>query len=143
MNDAVIDPIWTQSIEVQHLGHVGAGSAINFFDHPRSQLILRPQWVRDFKQVGTVTVSGDSGKHDGILDGDVLIVKLQFERSEIKDGRLVIAYLPTGGSVMKRIYFEGNQIILRSSNPEYQDMIFGPDEIRVDGIVMELKRELY
>jgi DNA polymerase V len=129
-------------IEVQHFGQVGAGTTVELFEHPRAQLILRPQWCRDYNQIGTVTVSGDSLKDEGIFDGDVLIVKRAFEAAEIRSGRLVIAYLPTGRSVVKRIYFEGESIVLRSSNPKYKDQVFGRDEIRVDGIVKELKRDL-
>lgn len=134
---------WAQEIEVEHLGHVGAATTVEFFEHPRTQLILRPQWVRDFKEVGTVTVSGDSLSGDGIMDGDLLIVKRIFDMAEIRNGKLVVALLPTGRSVVKRIYFEGkDRIILRSTNSRYKDMIFGPDEIRVDGIVKRLTREM-
>lgn len=131
-----------QTVEVDHLGFVGAGTAIEFFEHPRTQLILRPQWVRDFKEVGTVTVSGDSLKDEDIKDGDVLVVKRIFEAAEIKSGKLVVVLLPTGRSVVKRIYFEGDQIILRSSNRRYKDMIFGQDELVVEGIVKHLTREM-
>jgi SOS-response transcriptional repressor LexA len=131
-----------QVIEVQHFGHVGAGTTVELYEHPRAQLILRPQWVRDFREVGTVTVSGDSLTGEGIQDGDVLIVKRVVEAGEIRSGKLVIALLPTGRSVVKRIHFEGDKIILRSANPKYKDMVFGPDEICVEGIVKELKREI-
>jgi len=131
-----------QEIEVDHLGFVSAGTTIEFFEHPRSQLILRPQWARDFKEVATVTVSGDSLMDENIRDGDVLIVKRIFEAAEIRSGRLVVALLPTGRSVVKRIHFEGDRIILRSSNPNYDDLVFGPDEIRVEGIVKRLTREM-
>jgi len=79
---------------------------------------------------------------DGILDGDTLVVKRVIHAGEIKNGKLVIAVLPTGRCVAKRIYFEGDQIVLRSSNSRYKDLIFGPDEITVEGIVKELKRHL-
>jgi SOS-response transcriptional repressor LexA len=115
---------------------------VEIFDHPRAQLILRPQWVRDFKEVGTVTVAGDSLSEEGIFNGDVLIVKRIFDQAEIKSGKLVIAVLPTGRCVAKRIYFEGGNIILRSANKRYKDMVFGRDEIMVEGIVKELKRQL-
>ena len=131
-----------QMIEVDHLGFVGAATTVEFYDHPRTQLILRPQWVRDFKEVATVTVSGDSLIDENIEDGDVLIVKRIFETAEIKAGKLVVALLPTGRSVVKRIYFEGNKIILRSSNSQYKDMIFDNDQIVIEGIVKRLTREM-
>lgn len=98
--------------------------------------------MRDFKEVGTVTVSGDSLQDENILDGDVLIIKRIFDQTEIRNGKLVVAQLPEGRSVVKRIFFETDGIILRSSNPRYKDMIFGPDQITVEGIVKELKRRV-
>lgn len=136
--DEAKNPRWQQEIEVEHFGHVGAGVTVEMFDHPRAQLILRPQWVRDFKEVGTVTVSGDSMADEGIQDGDVLVVQRIFDAAEIKNGKLVIAVLPTGKCVVKRIWIYRDKIILRSSNPKYKDMEFGRDEIRVDGIVKGL-----
>ncbi len=127
-----------QTIEVEHFGHVGAGSTVELFDHPRAQLILRPQWVRDFREVGTVTVSGDSLADEGIQDGDVLVVKRVIQASEIKNGKLVIAVVPSGRCVVKRIYFEGDKIILRSANSNYPDMVFGEDELTIEGIVKGL-----
>lgn len=112
------------------------------FDHPRSQLILRPQWVRDFKEVGTVTVSGDSLCGDGVLDGDILIVKRVVQAGEVKSGKMVIAQLPTGKCVVKRIFFEDGKVVLRSSNSQYKDLVFERDELMVEGIVKELKRVL-
>jgi repressor LexA len=75
---------------------------------------------------------------EGIEDGDVLVVKRVFEESDIKNGKLVIAVLPNGKCVVKRIYFEGDKIVLRSSNARFKDLVFGPDEIRIDGIVKGL-----
>ncbi len=115
---------------------------VEIFDHPRAQLILRPQWVRDFREVGTVTVSGDSMRGEGIFDGDILIVQRIVNEGEIRSGRLVIAQLPGGRSVVKRIYFEAGKIVLRSANPKFKDMIFEPDQVTVEGIVRELKRRL-
>lgn len=115
---------------------------VEIFEHPRAQLILRPQWVRDFREVGTVTVSGNSMIDDGILDGDILIVKRNVEAAEIRNGKLVVALLPTGRSVVKRIHFEAGKVVLRSANPKFEDMIFEPDTITVEGIVKELKRRL-
>lgn len=133
---------WQQVIEVEHFGQVGAGTTVDLFDHPRAQLILRPQWVRDFNEVGTVSVSGDSLKNEGILDGDTLIVKRVIHAGEIKNGKLVIALITGGRCVVKRIYFEADKVILRSANAKYPDMEFEEDEISVEGIVKELKRRL-
>lgn len=136
------NPIYKQTIQVKHIGQIGAGSEVDFFEHPRAALIVRPQWVRDFSEAVTAQVSGDSMAGEGILDGDRIVCKVRFEASEIRNGKLVVARLPTGRSVVKRIYFEGDRVILRSSNPQYDDMVFDRDVIHVEALVKELVRNL-
>lgn len=127
---------------MQHFGQVGAGSAVDFFDHPRSSLILRPQWVRDFREIATAEVCGNSLADEGIFDGDRLVCKIVFDAAELRPGKLVVVRIPTGRSVVKRIFFDEYRIILRSSNAAYEDMIFERDDIVVEGIVKELVRKL-
>lgn len=129
-------------IEVQHFGAVGAGSTVEFYDHPRASLILRPEWVRDYKEIATADVCGDSLAGEGIFDGDMLICKVIFDAAEVKAGKLVIVRIPTGRSVVKRIFVKDEKIILRSSNPAYPDMIFERDDVQIEGIVKELVRNM-
>lgn len=131
-----------QAIEVDHIGEVGAGTAVDFFEHARASLILRPQWVRDFKEVATAQVSGDSMADEGIYDGDRLVCKVVFDAAEVKPGRLVVVRLPTGRSIVKRIFFRDDKVILRSANPKYEDLVYDRDTITVEAIVKELVRKL-
>lgn len=131
-----------QSIEVADFGQVGAGTAVDFFDHPRASLILRPQWVHDFKEVATAEVCGDSMIDEGIMDGDRLVCKVMFDAAEVRPGRLVVVRLPTGRSIVKRIYFDDERVVLRSANPNYDDLVFNREEIMVEAIVKELVRKL-
>lgn len=87
-------------------------------------------------------VCGDSLSGEGILDGDLLVVKRTFEAAEVRDGRLVVCLLPTGRSVVKRIYIEGERVRLCSSNSHYKDLIFDAEHIRVEGIVRSVVREV-
>lgn len=121
---------------------MGAGTTVEFFEHPRASLILRPEWVRDFREVGTVTVSGDSLKDEGIYDGDKLVCKMIVDGAGIRPGRMMVVRIPTGRSLVKRIFFDGDKIILRSANPAYPDMAFAKEEIQIEAIVKELVRKL-
>lgn len=98
--------------------------------------------MRDFSEVATAEVCGDSLIDEGIFDGDKLICKVIFDASEIRPGRLVVVRIPTGRSVVKRIFFDGENVLLRSANPAYEDMVFEKDSIQVEGIVKELSRKL-
>jgi SOS-response transcriptional repressor LexA len=123
---------------------------------PRSNIIPFPTNIRKFKEenplpkrvqsvpekmVGqdfvTVTVQGDSLRDLGIADGDSLICQRDFDRSELKNGKLVVAQLPCLGLVVKFLYLLGNKIILRSANPRFEDLIYAADLVEVKAIVVQ------
>lgn len=127
---------------VKHLGQIGAGSAVDIFSFSRKSLIARPIWAHKPEEVATAEVCGDSLLDEDIRDGDKLICKMIFDKWEVVSGKLVVAKLPTGRSVVKRIYFEKNKIILRSSNSKYKDLVYDKNDIEIEAIVKGLIRNL-
>lgn len=127
---------------VKHFGQIGAGSTVEIFGYQRKSLIPRPQWARKSEEVATAEVCGDSLLDEDIRNGDKLICKIIFDKLEVVSGKLVVAKLPTGQSVVKRIYFEQNKIILRSSNSRYKDLVFHKNDIEIEAIVKGLIRNL-
>lgn len=127
---------------VRHLGQIGAGSTVDIFSFSRKSIIPRPRWAQKTEDVATAEVCGDSLLEEDIRDGDKLICKMIFDKSEVTAGKLVVARLPTGRSVVKRIHFDNDKIILRSSNSKYKDMIFDKNDIEIEAIVKELIRNL-
>ncbi len=134
--------IRSEKIEVKHLGQIAAGSTVEIFGYARKSLITRPRWAQKAEQVATAEVCGDSLADEDIRDGDRLVCKIIFDKSEVVAGKLVVAKLPSGGSVVKRIYFNKDKIILRSSNQKYKDLIFHKDDVEIEAIVKELIRSL-
>lgn len=88
-----------------------------------SQMIVRPQWMTDDSEIATVQIRNNSYSHMGLMEGDTLVVKMRFRQSEVRFGALVVATLPDGRTVLRRVGF-------------------GPSQIRIDGIVMEFNRSL-
>lgn len=128
--------------QVKHIGQIGAGSTVDIFGYPRKSYIARPQWAQKPEQVATAEVCGDSLLDEDIRNGDKLVCKIIFDKSEVAAGKLVVAKLPTGLSVIKRIYFDKNKIILRSSNSKYKDLVYDKNDIEIEAIVKELIRKL-
>lgn len=93
---------------------------------PRSQMIPRPTWAMDGSEVATVQIHGNALSGEGINDGDTLILNLRFHRSEIKPRDLVVAKLPDGRNIVRRM----------------GEIKFEPGRIHICGIVMELNRSL-
>ncbi len=131
-----------EQFHVKHLGQIGAGSTVEIFGYQRKSHIARPRWAQNPEQVATAEVCGDSLLDEDIRNGDKLVCKIIFDKSEVIEGKLIVAKLPTGRSVVKRIYFKKDKIILRSSNKNYKDLVFHRDDIEIEAIVKELIRKL-
>ena len=125
----------TKTVNLIDYGQVGAGKIIEFIPLGKRAVTL-PQ-SRRTEGLVTVTVSGDSLRDMGINDGDNLICQTKFEKSEVKNGRLVVAQLPCLGLVVKFFCQFKNKIILRSANPRYEDLIYDGDLVEIKALVMQ------
>jgi SOS-response transcriptional repressor LexA len=124
-----------KTVRLIDYGQVGAGKIIDFIPRGKSSVSI-PQSQKTEGLV-TVTVSGDSLRDLGIADGDRLICQTKFEKSEVKNGKLVVAQLPCLGLVVKFFFQFENKIILRSANPRYEDLIYDGDLVEIKAIVIQ------
>jgi SOS-response transcriptional repressor LexA len=114
----------TKTVKLNDYGQVGAGKIVEFVPRGKRPVIV-PSSQRTEGLV-TVSVCGDSLRDLGINDGDNLICQTKFEKSEVKNGKLVVAQLQ----------FE-NKIILRSANPRYEDLIYDADLVEIKALVIQ------
>lgn len=75
-----------------------------------------------------------------ICDGDVVIVH---KTEDAGTGDTVIATINGDDAVCKKLYRYGDTVLLRSSNPAYEDIdVTGRDDFRIIGKVVELRGKL-
>lgn len=133
-----------EKVRVSDYGQVGAGTVVEFIPRTRPSWITRPRRSKSSDELVSVTVSGDSLIEDNIFDGDRLILRLTFEASEVRNGRLVVVSLPDGGLTVKHFYLEERgeefRVRLAAANPAYPDMEFDLDEVEVKALVIESVR---
>ncbi|HQU82967.1 MAG TPA: S24 family peptidase [Pyrinomonadaceae bacterium] len=122
---------------VDDFGQSGAGKVVDFISRGRKKIYWTNPDEIQIKGIATMTVNGDSLIDVGINDGDELIIQTRFERSEIKNGKLVIAQLPCTGNVVKFFYRFDGKIVLRSANPKYEDLIYDEDLVVIKAIVLK------
>ena len=86
-----------------------------------------------------VRARGDSMIGTNIDDGDFCV----FQKDAYHDeGRIMLVQiegsteLPEG--TIKRVYFHGKQIELRSANRAYEPMFFQADEVRITGVLVDI-----
>lgn len=121
----------------------GASAKVFHFPADRRKTIipLPPELAKLAKKgmVDVVTLVGDSLEGIGLFDGDQVICKTAFSKKEIKAHSICIVYVqPLNDTFAKRVIFKDSHVILRSFNPNIEDMIYSPDEIEIQGIVLNL-----
>ena len=82
-------------------------------------------------------VSGDSMIEAGINDGDTVIVK---KTNTANNGQIVVALIDNQEAMLKRIRKKGKVVALESANKRYETKIFGPDRVKVQGVLVSLYR---
>jgi repressor LexA len=73
----------------------------------------------------------------GINEGDTVIIR----RTDTADnGKIVVALIDEHEAMLKRIHKKGKVVALESANRNYETKIFGPDRVKVQGVLVSLYR---
>ena len=122
--------------EIPVLGKIAAGTPVEAIQNEVSRIPLPANIEKDGEFFGH-KVQGDSMIEAGINDGDTVIVK----KSDTADnGKIVVALIDDHEAMLKRIRRKGKTVALESANRNYETKIFGPDRVKVQGILVSLYR---
>ena len=72
-----------------------------------------------------------------VNDGDTVIVK---KTDTADNGKIVVALIDDHEAMLKRIRRKGKTVALESANRNYETKIFGPDRVKVQGVLVSLYR---
>lgn len=130
-----------ETVEVLAVDQVGAGSTPLLESRIRGKRKVRA--VRGAKPTDRflcAPILGDSLRDDGILTGDLAILKTTFERHEIKDGQLVAVRCPAG-NIIKHFFHEAHGVVrLASANDDYPDLYFDEEDVEIEAVVVRTER---
>jgi len=122
--------------EVPVLGKIAAGTPIEAIQNEVSRITLPEELSKNGEHFG-LKISGDSMIEAGINDGDTVILK----RTNTADsGQIVVALIDDHEAMLKKIRKKGKIIALESANKRYETKIFGPDRVKVQGVLVSLYR---
>jgi len=124
------------SSEVPVLGKIAAGTPIEAIQNEVSKVALPEELSKNGEHFG-LKVSGDSMIEAGINDGDTVIVK---KTNTANNGQIVVALIDDQEAMIKRIRKKGKVVALESANKRYETKIFGPDRVKVQGVLISLYR---
>ena len=122
--------------EVPVLGKIAAGTPIEAIQNEVSRVTLPEELSKNGDHFG-LRVSGDSMIEAGINDGDTIIVK---KTNTANSGEIVVALIDDHEAMLKRIRKKGKVIALESANKRYETKIFGPERVKVQGVLVSLYR---
>ena len=125
-----------KDLEVPVLGKIAAGTPVEAIQNEVSRVPLPNNIEKDGEYFG-LKVQGDSMIEAGINDGDTVIIK---KTDSADNGKIVVALIDDHEAMLKRIRRKGKTVALESANKNYETKIFGPDRVKVQGILVSLYR---
>ena len=123
-------------MEIPVLGKIAAGTPVEAIQNEVSRIPLPKNKEKNGEYFG-LKVQGDSMIDAGISEGDTVIVK---KTNTADNGKIVVALIDDHEAMLKRIRRKGKTIALESANKNYETKIFGPDRVKVQGVLVSLYR---
>ena len=117
-------PSIATTAHVPLIGRIAAGMPILAEENVEDTLAIDKALLPRSSQIFALRVQGDSMAGDGILSGDLAIIRMQknAERGQI------IAAIIDGDATLKHYYPSESKIELRASNPKYSPIILREGE---------------
>ena len=125
--------------EISVLGDIAAGTQIEAIQNEVTRIPL-PENIEKNGEYFGLKVKGDSMIEAGINDGDTVIIK---KTDAAENGKIVVALIDDSEAMLKRIRRKGKTVALESGNKNYETKIFGPDRVKVQGILVSLYRNFH
>ena len=118
------------------IGKIAAGLPIEAIEE-FAEDIPAPPGTKNPDDFFALRVEGDSMVDAGINDGDTVIIK---KTNIAENGKIVVALIDNHEATLKRYRKKANAIALESANPAYETRIFGPDRVKIQGVLTSLYR---
>jgi repressor LexA len=118
------------------LGAVPAGDLQLAVQAPDGYLLVESRFSAD--ELFALEVRGDSMVEAGIFSGDTVVVRRQ---ATANTGDVVVAMVDDEATV-KILRKRGRRVELHPANPDYQPIVPPPGDVRILGLVIELRRRI-
>ena len=123
-------------VEIPVLGKIAAGTPVEAIQNKVSRIPL-PENIEKKGEYFGLKVQGDSMIEAGINDGDTVVIK---KTDTADNGKIVVALIDDHEAMLKRIRKKCKTVALESANKNYETKIFGPDRVKVQGVLVSLYR---
>ena len=120
-----------QASGLPFLGKVAAGHPFQSFELPETLDV--PEFLRGKGNCYVLQIKGDSMIEDGILDGDLVIIE---QRDQARNNQIVVALIDGQETTLKRIQQSPGKVILYPANPDLEPMVYTPDQVQIQGVLV-------
>lgn len=125
-------------VHVPLVGDVAAGTGV-LAEESVEEVLALPEGLTGRGHLFMLRVRGESMIGDGILPGDLVVVRQQ---EDAESGDVVVAGIPGGEATVKRLKRRRGKVVLVPSNPAFDDLEFLPGEVTIYGKVVTVLRKL-
>ena len=126
----------SKGTEIPVLGKIAAGTPVEAIQNEVARIPL-PENIEKNGEYFGLKIQGDSMIEAGINDGDTVVIK---KTDTADNGKIVVALIDDHEAMLKRIRRKGKTVALESANRNYETKIFGPDRVKVQGVLVSLYR---
>ncbi len=127
------------SVEVPLLGRIAAGTPIEAIQHEIDRIPAPPGMIGQGEHFA-LEIKGDSMIEDGILDGDIVIIR---RADTAENGAIVVALVDEQEATLKTLRRKGGMVALIPANPEHETRELAADRVRVQGRLVGLMRRYH
>ena len=124
---------------IPFLGKIAAGNPIEAISSSFEKISVPDFLLSSNSDYFALEVTGDSMKNDGICDGDIVVIK---KKETAISGEIVVALIDNNEVTLKKFRSNKNSIALEPANSSYKTRIFGPERVKIQGILAGLIRKL-
>ena len=129
-------------ISIPYLGHIVAGAPVPIepLSGDESVELSRALLGANTANLFALTVKGDSMIDALIHNGDMVVLRHQ---ERVENGEMAAVWLDEPGeTTLKKVYYEGQQVRLQPANPSMGPIYVPADNVRVQGKVVMVIRQL-
>lgn len=124
--------------KIPFLGRIAAGNPIEAIENSFEHISVPDYLLKNNEEHFTLEVIGDSMKDEGILNGDIVVIKKQ---ETAISGDVVVALIDDNEVTLKKFRSYKNSIALEPANKNYKTRIFGIERVNIQGILVGLIRK--
>jgi repressor LexA len=126
----------SRTVSVPVMGRIAAGVPISAIQNHTHDIACPPDLLTNGEHFA-LEVRGDSMIDAGIHDGDIVIIR---QTDTAENGDIVVALVEGEEATLKKLRKRGSAVALEAANPKYETLIFGPDQVDIQGRLVGLIR---